>query len=56
MGASMTNQENERLEWMVDELEGFARRVEDIESRRKIFSLAWDLKQLARKGTPSEGV
>ena len=58
----MTEKElNARLEYLADEIEGAARQL----SRRtnqngikvnELFKLAWDIKQNARAGTPSEGV
>jgi hypothetical protein len=51
-----------RLEWEGDALEVFARQeiakvtLLEREIRSTLMALAWDLKQAARKGTPSEGI
>lgn len=55
------------LEAMADELEAYARGLDEIiiqvdrgnnpvSVRSKLFGLAWSIKQVARHGTPSEGL
>lgn len=43
-------------EALASELEVIARSMPKTASRTELFGLAWDIKQVARKGTPSEGI
>jgi hypothetical protein len=51
-----------RLEAIADELEGIARTIPEWketpanETVTGLFASAWDIKQIARKGTASEGL
>jgi len=55
----LTACERQQLEELADKLEGIARNLKvpvTFGIRSKLFSLAWDIKQIARRGTPSFGI
>lgn len=53
----MNNSQRSSLESLADQVEGVARDVGLHDTAAKeLMKLAWDLKQVARRGTPSEGV
>lgn len=44
------------METLADRIEANARSLPKTPERTELFSLAWELKQLARQGTPSAGI
>lgn len=54
----ITNATRAKLERIGDEIEAIARFEfeNDDPARKELFARAWDIKQIARRGTPSEGI
>lgn len=64
---SIPDSERAKMETLADSLEGAARNFSklstivdqgnnDVSVREWLFGLAWDIKQVARHGTPSQGL
>lgn len=57
MDNNLTNDQRARLEFLADEVETVARGLDKGDrDKTALFAKAWDLKQMARRGTPSEGI
>lgn len=53
----MNNQQRAILESLSDQIEGVARDIGlSTDIAHELMKSAWDVKQIARRGTPSEGI
>jgi hypothetical protein len=52
----LTAEQRDLLENIGDLLENVAREIENPKDSRNLFAMAWDIKQIARRGTTSENL